>query len=157
MLEASEFPGPRWGARAATGPDGRIYFTGGAPFGEGTAEVRVFDPASPHEGWRSLAPMSQPRLLHGAVFAADGKLYVMGGLGVKDELGIVPGLSLVERYDVEVDAWTVVGSMPDVRFDTTAVLGPGNRIYVPGGGGTTPGTAYADLFVYDVAENRWYP
>jgi N-acetylneuraminic acid mutarotase len=156
VLGSSAFPAPRWGGRAATGPDGRIYFTGGLFSAGGTPDTLVFDPGAPEAGWRALAPMNQPRFLHGAAFGSDGHLYVVGGAGERELEEPIP-LSLVERYSIVDDTWTIVASMPDFRFDVTAVLGPGGRLYVAGGGGNMTASAYADLFVYDVAEDRWYP
>ncbi|KAL3618267.1 hypothetical protein CASFOL_038588 [Castilleja foliolosa] len=61
------------------------------------AEVRVFNPLRPEDGWRDVARMHIPRLRPAAV-VVDGMIYVFGGTKLEDpEDG--------EWYDPNTDTW----------------------------------------------------
>jgi hypothetical protein len=169
-------------ATVATSPDQKIYVTGGVgepfldrgskPNPQLLAGVDVYDPVA--NTWKTVAPMRQPRQLHAAAFARDGKLYVFGGFAGKGWSGSSPGdpmgdrayeieraakqraLASVECYDPATDTWTDSAPMPRPRESMGAALGADGKIYVVSGT-----TSYEhpipvdDVDVYDPATDTW--
>jgi hypothetical protein len=91
----------------------------------------------------------------GFVAAANGKLYVMGGI---DTAGVFnnPRSTQVQEYDPTTDTWSMKAPMPLPTGDVTPVEING-RIYVAGGDssggfGVVP---YNALQVFDAAANSW--
>ncbi|KAL3618266.1 hypothetical protein CASFOL_038587 [Castilleja foliolosa] len=62
------------------------------------AEVRVFNPSRPEDGWRDVAPMNIPRLQPAAV-VVDGMIYVFGGFNPEEDT------EDGEWYDPNTDTW----------------------------------------------------
>jgi len=72
----------RSGLAAATGPDGRIYVTGGAGNnGVARADLEVYDPKTGDLGeWTGLpTDMTTSRSGHAMAAAGDGRIYAIGG------------------------------------------------------------------------------
>jgi hypothetical protein len=61
-----------------------------------------------------------------------GELYVTGGLANGGFVGISIRLSSAEKYSPSSDTWSTVPSLPEARFDHTAVA-VGSAMYVLGG------------------------
>ncbi len=178
---------PYWfiAGSAATGPDGKIYLTGGV--GHRPEDTRfankmyklldvleVSDPES--KTWVVKSPMIQARQLHASAFGPDGKLYVFGGTdlegGVHKEEGeseqsfeargnemsrkASRALDSVECYDPETDTWTPRHPMPKGRQNMGAALGADGRIYVVGGYESYTGSfAQKDVQIYDPKTDTW--
>jgi len=117
--------GPRYYPGAATGPDGRIYATGGiiSDYGDGTSAVLAFAPAS--GTWMNVASMLHVRAAPAAT-GLDGTIYAIGGHPVASE-------KLVEAYDLASHGWTARASMTHPRGKLAAVTGADGRIYALGG------------------------
>jgi N-acetylneuraminic acid mutarotase len=88
------------------------------------------------------------------VAAVDGKLYVIGGVYVRNEE--VALSSEFMKYDPESDSWE---SLPDLPVP---ILAPGiavikGKIFVIGGSAIENGAQSASdkVYVYDVDKNRW--
>ncbi|KAL3618268.1 hypothetical protein CASFOL_038589 [Castilleja foliolosa] len=62
------------------------------------AEVRVFNPLRPEDGWSDVAPMHIPRLRPAAV-VVDGMIYVFGGLNPEEDT------EDGEWYDPNTNKW----------------------------------------------------
>jgi len=124
---------PRMLFAAVVGADDKIYVFGG------TAEfildsstpvldaVEVYDPIT--DTWISKAPMPAPRESHSAAAGADGKIYIMGGIGERRG----PPLKEVLIYDPTNDTWEEGPDMRIPRADAAAVAAPDGKIYVIGG------------------------
>lgn len=115
------------------GPGGRIYVFGGVAgtlengTGEVMATTEVYDPQS--DRWTQRRPMPEPRYGHKAVFAADGRFYILGG-----GKGIgTPPLRDVLIYDPEKVSWQQGPPMQIPRSLLTAVATPERLIYAIGG------------------------
>ncbi|HEY3057066.1 MAG TPA: kelch repeat-containing protein [Thermoanaerobaculia bacterium] len=97
--------------------------------------------------WISLAPVLTPRQ-EISVAAANGKVYIIGGLAGNDVL------SSVEEYDPQTDRWRFVAPVPQpVHHAAAATLD--NMIYVVGGYRTISFAATKEVFRYDPAADRW--
>lgn len=119
-------------AAAAVLGDGRVLVTGGygRPWNGGKAppalnSVIVYSPAS--DSSSVAAPMRLPRARHAAVALRDGRVAVLGGVGLKPTASI-------EVYDPATNSWRLVGSLAQPRYDHSAVY-DGHTIYVMGGSG----------------------
>jgi hypothetical protein len=169
----------RAGGSTATGPDGRLYLTGGTgwPFGEKPKNIlidalEVYDAKT--DSWATKSPMAHARQVHASAFGPDGLLYVFGGCGclggallssskdpaVRDEIALEVAqrhrsLPYTEAYDPATDTWTPRAPMPEPRQEIAAVTGRDGLIYVIGGGLEygSPGTSRVDI--YDPATDTW--
>lgn len=110
--------------------DGRILVTGG--YDRPSTQDGVSSPLNsvmlldPRTGeWTHVAPMLTPRARHAAVRLANGKIAVLGGLGMN------PTAS-VEIYDPLTDTWEAGKPLAQPRFDHNAVS-DGTDVYVLGG------------------------
>lgn len=128
----AQLAGPvrRYMAGSAALPDGRIVVTGGydRPFVDGNTpralnSVVIYDPATGL--WTSASPMQGARARHAAVGLADGRILVLGGMGMNPT-------SSVEVYDPRTDSWTALAPLAQPRYDHSAV-NDGANIYVLGG------------------------
>ncbi|KAK2504419.1 hypothetical protein MC885_012456, partial [Smutsia gigantea] len=76
--------------------------------GDDSAEVDVYNPTK--NEWDKIPPMNQVHV-GGSLAVLGGKLYVSGGYDNTFELSDV-----VEAYDPETRAWSVVGRLPEPTF-----------------------------------------
>jgi len=97
--------------------------------------------------WISFAPVLTPRQ-EVAVAAADGKLYLIGGLAGSDVL------SSVEEFDPATNAWRFVAPLPRPLHHTAAAA-VGSSIYVVGGFGTIAFDPQPSVYRYDIPLDRW--
>ncbi len=130
-----ELPSPSaWAGMAAIGS--RIYAVGGADYdakrfytlADRTGAVErlgsrliVFDTENPDAGWTERTPCpGTPRCLTTAA-VVDGKIYVMGGVGVMESDGYC---NVVDswRYDPASDAWERLRDMPISGSGSSASL-----------------------------------
>jgi hypothetical protein len=123
-------PVRRYMAASAVLGDGRILIAGGydRPWTGGDSPLAlssavIFDPRS--GTYSNAAPMLVPRARHAAVALRDGRVAVLGGIG------LAPTAS-VEVYDPSTDTWQVSAPLAQPRYDHTAAY-DGNAVYVIGG------------------------
>lgn len=124
-----------------------------------------YDPTN--DSWKALAPMPTKR---GAAAAAavNGKIYVVGGAGIRPGSGdtmILPSrlhqiLDTVEEYDPATNSWRTRSPMPTPRNHHIAA-GVGGKLYAIGG---RIGAAFitrasnTDMVeAYDPANDSWTP
>ena len=119
---------------AVVGPDDRIYTFGGAQkmARDGSRKAfnitEVYNPKT--DTWSYRTPMPEPRYSHSAVFATDGRIYVIGGArGGYDR----PPLKDVFIYDPVKDTWKKGPRMKLPRATLAAVATPDGKIYAIGG------------------------
>ena len=129
---------------AAVVSGGRIYAVGGF---DGQRELTTCEYFQISEGkWHTCAPMTIPR--GGLGLAAVGPaLFAVGGSGF---------IGFNERYDVTKDKW-VSFEIPPSRLGGWRNVGVASlptEFYVIGG--STRGTTMADMFVYEVMNNRTF-
>jgi hypothetical protein len=99
--------------------------------------------------WAPANPSPVVRL-EGAAAVVDGKLYAFGGFA-----GGLGAQTRVDVYDPGTGNWSQLAPMPRaVTHSQAAVVG--RKVYIAGGfEGTNPGTAIAEVQVYDVDGNGW--
>jgi N-acetylneuraminic acid mutarotase len=129
--------------------DGKIYVIGGwVNFWEpGISTVEEYDPST--DTWTQKADMPTARFGL-ATSVVDGMIYAIGG-------GTTPSKQLrtVEAYDPLTDTWTTKAYMPSPArmFHSTSVVD--GKIYVIGGGGSSPNVVFSSVEEYDPATDTW--
>jgi hypothetical protein len=123
-------PVRRYMAAAAVLGDGRVLVTGGydRPWDADASpsplrSAMIYDPAS--GAWSVARPMSTPRARHAAVALADGRVAVLGGLGMAPT-------AAVEIYDSTTNTWVAAAPLAQPRYDHSAAL-CGGQILIIGG------------------------
>lgn len=124
---------------AAAVLDGKVYLTGGCERpGEQDCTNRVFmlDARGPEQGWQELDPLpGRGRFLH-QMAAADGVLYVLGGIGLREEDGKQARELLTEAWSFTPErGWTRLPEMPYAiaAAPTPAPVSRNGVIYLLGG------------------------
>lgn len=124
---------------AAAVLDGKVYLTGGCERpGEQDCTNRVFmlDARGPEQGWQELDPLpGRGRFLH-QMAAADGVLYVLGGIGLREEDGKQVRELLTEAWSFTPErGWTRLPEMPYAiaAAPTPAPVSRNGVIYLLGG------------------------
>ncbi|HWD38819.1 MAG TPA: kelch repeat-containing protein [Fimbriimonas sp.] len=139
-----DMPVRRYMAAAAVLLDGRVLVTGGydqpdtgrsAP--NALCSAMIFD--ANNGRWTEVASMNSPRARHAAVTLRDGRVAVLGGMGM------VP-MSSIEVYDPNTDSWQVTGSLAQPRYDHMAVT-DGYHVYVLGGSSQSIATSVETFHV----------
>jgi hypothetical protein len=125
---------PREGMTATGLRDGRVLVTGGHV---GRHEQRtiydtteIYDPAT--NRFAPAARMIVPRHKHDAILLADGRVLLIAGSDVRDDLGLYDS---AETYDPATDVFTAVGRLahPRYKFRFASVLLSDGRVLVAGG------------------------
>ncbi len=140
---------PRMEFSAAMGSDNKIYVFGGfAGWAKDKSTpvlttTEVYDPKT--DTWSQRKPMPETRVFDTAVYAANGKIYVIGGSRTMHS----PVLSSVLVYDPVKDSWERGPSMNVPRGSPAAVATPDGKIYVVGGTsfGAYPGREKINRFL----------
>lgn len=78
----------------------KIYMTGGTEEEDGLSSVERYDPAK--NQWETVAPMNVERTQHNCC-AMNGAIFVVGGCD-----GYMNWYTSVEKYDEQIDKWTIV-------------------------------------------------
>ena len=163
-VKLAPFPEPAeevYGAAAG----GKMYVLGGlAPGWKPRGLVFEYDPAT--DKWAKKKPMPLASH-HLAVVELNGKIYVFGGF-VPPKSGPPAWVPIDNawEYDPAADSWRALTPMPTKRGSAVAAA-VGSRIYVIGGGTTSPGSkepsihparphlAVGTVEEYDPATNSW--
>jgi DNA-binding CsgD family transcriptional regulator/N-acetylneuraminic acid mutarotase len=113
----------------------------------GGDQAAANQPIFPEEQrWQDKAPMTQAR--KGLALAAyGGEIFAIGGETEQNVTG------LVERYDPNLDQWTIMKSKPIPVTDVSAAV-IGGKIYIPGGR-TASGEVTSVLEIYSPIEDEW--
>ena len=124
---------------AAAVLDGKVYLTGGCERpGEQDCTNRLFmlDARQPDRGWQELAPLpGRGRFLH-QMAAVDGVLYVLGGIGLKEQDGKQARELLAEAWSFTPEhGWSRLPEMPYAiaAAPTPAPVSRSGVIYLLGG------------------------
>lgn len=116
-------------ASAAPFTEGAAFVAGGYGRGEKFGEKVLSSVeclALGSKGWRRLPCLPSPRAAH-AMSAVAGKLYVAGGLGLKDQ-----PLYSVERFDLHLGRWETLPSLDLVRGMLSSAS-CASKLYIFGG------------------------
>lgn len=136
----------RYAHVAANLPDGRVLIAGGHQVGGSlssmTASVEIYDPAT--GSFTPGAPLAAARGEATSVTLGDGRILVLGGLGLSTTL------SSAEIYDPATGIWSAAGNMVYARRSALAVLLNDGRVLVIGGDNDK-----ANSEVFDPATNTF--
>lgn len=122
-----------------------------AACGEGSGLPGINEPPDDLPGtWATAAALPTPRQEMASALISD-RIYTPGGLGISGSASAV-----LEVYDVPSDVWAAAPDMPEGRHHP-GVAAAGGRLFVIGGyePGTFPGTASADVFIFDPEAQQW--
>jgi N-acetylneuraminic acid mutarotase len=140
---------------------GKVLVVGGSPISPlylgSLATVELYDPQT--NSWALAASMHTPRSYHTATLLADGRVLVIGGIEVSNDVtGRV--LASTELYDPVTNTWTVRAPMSVARAKHTATLLADHRVLVVGGTDADY-FAFSGYFrtadLYDPATDSWSP
>jgi len=135
------------GAGIAVG--GLFYSIGGR--GAGYTANWAYDPTT--DTWNS-SMASLPTGRAGLAVAAVGNaIYAIGGRTGTGGPNSAGKLDVVERYDIDLDMWQTVATLPAPRSDLAAAT-IGGKIYVFGGFDAA-GNVVADVDVYNPVTDSW--
>jgi len=142
---------PRWGAVAATIPNGDVLVAGGTGGVTSSAAVslaEVYHAATAQ--WQVVAPMNERRSLSQAVTLANGLVLVFGGS--RDG---VP-LASAELFDPQSGTWTKTAPMTVARTDFAAVrLADGQVMAIGGGTGKSAASVTATVEIFNPDTKTW--
>ncbi|MBF9254587.1 cadherin domain-containing protein [Pontibacter sp. 172403-2] len=132
---------------------GKLHYAGGANLSRADiADHYVLDLDNLSAGWKTLAPLSNPRNHPGSA-VYQGKLYYIGGAHHQNDATVAQ--KTVEVYDPEKNTWTRVADMPVGRDHiSSSVFVMGNRIIVIGGE-TSHNVRSKLVSAYNPATNTW--
>jgi N-acetylneuraminic acid mutarotase len=128
------------------------YFGGNNNLRQDIGDHLVLDLDNLQGGWKSLAPLPDPRSHFGYAVIKD-KIYVAGGQHGNDA-GLTT-VSSVHVYNPALNSWSVLASLPVARshFASAAVAVNGRLIVL--GGETSHDHASALVTLYDPGNNAW--
>jgi hypothetical protein len=81
---------------------------------------------------------------------SDDRIVYAGGVDSKGQ-----PLASAEVFDPKTGSWAPFPSLPEPRFDTTAVALADGRIFLIGGSPTSPGAATDSVLVFDPRRDVW--
>ena len=106
------------------------------------------------DSWEVVANMPEPRSDHGAVAVGDRHIYVTGGMLRYDDI-VDDIVDSMLRYDVAMDVWEEVASLPTPRCGLAAVA-LGDSVLVFGGFDVDEDFTYFDTAArYSTVSNVW--
>jgi N-acetylneuraminic acid mutarotase len=144
----------RLGHTATLLANGRVLVAGGrGPTSRHTccdllASAEVYDPIA--GTWTATGSMLQARQFHSATLLPDGRVLVVGGVGILPDPAPRDELKSAEIYDPSTGDWSATGSMTRGRFGHAATLLRDGTVLVEG---EEFGTASAEL--YDTTTGTW--
>jgi N-acetylneuraminic acid mutarotase len=127
----------RYDLHAGVLPNGLIYVIEGSasPGNAGPsalATVESHDPVA--DSWQTRASMPVAELTAAATLGSDGRIYVVG------DVGVAGTLSVVQVYDPSIETWTLGANLPTARQSLGTTTGPDGKIYAIGGALDPSGT-----------------
>jgi endoglucanase len=133
---------PRFGAVAATLPNGDMLVAGGQDAsGNALSSAEIYDPGT--NSWTPTASMSTARVYAAAVTLSDGDVMVAGG-----QDGSGTALASVELFDPSAQTWSAFSPMPTARWMAQGVSFPSGGWEIAGGqgasGDSSTGESYQD-------------
>lgn len=115
--------------RPGEGHRARIMIMGGD--NPATATAEIIDLSQPAPAWRTLPPMSAPRIQMNAVLLPTGKVLALGG-SAQDDTASTASLG-VDLFDPDTETWTPAGTMARPRmYHSVALLMPDATVVVAG-------------------------
>lgn len=151
--EGPALPGP-YAAGAAVFYNAKLHYFGGLlPDRQtNTGNHYVLDINDQQAGWRSAAPLPNPRC-HLSAVEIDGIIYAMGGQHGHDNQ--IEDQKSLEAYDPSTDTWTEKRSMPYRRshFEPGTFVLDGQIVIV--GGRDNDNYFYDRITVYDPQTDLW--
>ena len=145
-------PAPKVLHGVGSGNDGRVYAFGGTSDDGPPVTATAFAFNIDLNAWMPVAPLAAgPRRNFAYARDTNGLLYAIGGY---DFSGPPFGLTRVEQYDPQADAWTQLADMPTPRQGPAAATALDGRIYVIGGTDMSfQATAVTEI--YDPIDGTW--
>jgi len=113
------------------------------------ASAEIFDPET--RTWMKVGDMRMPRFEHSASLLADGRVLIVGGLGMRR--GDVVPVASVEVFDPSTQRFSRIRDMAAARTDHAAVTLEDGRVLLVGGEDGTRALASAEIF--DPARGTW--
>jgi N-acetylneuraminic acid mutarotase len=134
---------------AAIGTD--IYIVGGVSGPGLTTRVEKYDTTT--DKWSTVAPIPSG-LHHPNVAAADGKLYLLGGMISNITAKVVwPAVPTSYVFEPSKNTWTQLSNMPNERGSAATAV-HGKQIYLLGGL-PVMGTALTTVSSFDIATGKF--
>jgi len=128
--------------------DGAVYFLGGERVGQGFLTNRTlrYDPGA--NAWTEQREAPTPRGASG-VAAIGRTIYVAGGEGAQ-----TAGTAF-EAYDIDLDRWRSLPSVPNGGRTHLTAQAVGGKFYAIGG--RINGAVRGEVFAFDPASGQWAP
>ena len=134
--------------------DNTILVTGGMEsvvMGDTLSSAEIYDPLQ--NSWSKVAKLTRARLGHRSTLLPDGRVLVTGGTTVV-EADLLGPETTAEIYDPILNEWTLISTELLARKDHSAVLTPGGKVILIGGGDTA-GAGVLPIESYDIENNEW--
>jgi hypothetical protein len=146
---------PRWQFAAVRLLDGRVLVAAGAGDPGPLATAELYDPKT--GSWTATGSLGTDRYDATATLLPDGKVLVAGGTVVQHFFN--PSVETAELYDPATGSWAPTGDMHTARSGHIAILLPGGKVLVVGGGNENDTLSYplSSAEVYDPATGTWAP
>lgn len=132
--------------------DGKILVAGGENSTGYLAAAEKYD--SVNNTWSAAGTMVTARRGgHTATLLLDGRVLVVGGVGVENSLNGI--LASSELYDPLTNSWSLAASLTTARWYHSATLLADGRVLVTGGTSGTGSTFLTSSEIYDPTTNTW--
>lgn len=134
--------------------DNRILVTGGmesVTMGDTLSSSEIYDPLK--NSWLKVADLTRARLGHRSTLLPDGRILVTGGTTVVEGDLLGPETT-AEIYDPILNKWSLIATDLVARKDHSAVLIPGGKVILIGGGDPI-GAGVLPIESYDIENNEW--
>jgi N-acetylneuraminic acid mutarotase len=146
----------REGHQAILLPSGLVLVVGGSGSGDVSAlltSAELYDSAS--NTWTVTGSMHDARTAFTATLLADGRVLVVGGVGITAGSADPVDLSSAELYDPRSQSWSAAAVPPAPLNGHTATLLPGGSVLVTGGWSVGSIGSAARALLYDPDRNTW--
>jgi len=110
--------------------DGRVLIAGGQS-GDVVSSAEIYDPVT--KRFTATGSMSVPRQQHTATALADGSVLIAGGLAEPGVSNYTLPHATMERWVPALNGFVRAGGMEARRASHTAVLLPGDKVFLDGG------------------------
>ena len=134
--------------------DNRILVTGGmqsVSMGDTLSSAEIYDPLQ--NSWSKVAELTRARLGHRSTLLPDGRVLVTGGTTVVEGDLLGPETT-AEIYDPILNKWSLIATDLLARKDHSALLMPGGKVILIGGGDLI-GAGVLAIESYDIENNEW--